>query len=268
MSDDVSARLTLALEIAGAAGALTLQFFQQDSLQVDRKGDNSPVTQADRQAELLMRERIAAAFPDDAIIGEEHGEVAGTSGYQWILDPIDGTKSFIAGVPLYSVLVGVLRDGVSLIGVILAPGLGECVYAAKGQGAWWTKGGAEPRPAKVSDRKSLADGVFITSQVDTFGERSAEDAYQRLERAAYITRTWGDGYGYLLIATGRAEAMVDPIMNIWDAAAIQPVLEEAGGTFTDWQGNPRIDGGEGVGTNGLVLDEVLQITRDYPAIQD
>ncbi|MDA1051573.1 MAG: histidinol-phosphatase [Planctomycetota bacterium] len=263
MSDDVSARLTLALEIARAAGALTLEFFQQDSLQVERKGDNSPVTQADRQAELLMRERIAAAFPNDGIIGEEHGEVAGTSEYQWILDPIDGTKSFIAGVPLYSVLVGVLRNGESLLGVILVPGLDECVYAAKGEGAWWTKGGASPRPAKVSVRESLADGVFVTSQVDGFGKRSATQAYERLERAAYITRTWGDGYGYLLIATGRAEAMVDPIMNIWDAAAIQPVMEEAGGTFTDWQGKPCIDGGEGIGTNGLVLQEVLKITRDF-----
>ncbi len=210
-----------------------------------------------------MRERIAAAFPHDGIIGEEHGELGGTSGYQWILDPIDGTKSFIAGVPLYSVLVGVLRNDESVIGVILVPGLDECVYAAKGQGAWYTKGDAVPRPAKVSNRKSLADGIFVTSQVDTFGKRSALAAYERLERAAYITRTWGDGYGYLLIATGRAEAMVDPIMNIWDAAAIQPVLEEAGGTFTDWQGNPRIDGGEGIGTNGRVLDEVLAITRDY-----
>ena len=264
MSDEVSARLKFALEIARAAGGLTLEFFQQSSVQVERKGDDSPVTQADRQAELLMRERIAVAFPDDGIIGEEHGEVAGTSGYQWILDPIDGTKSFIAGVPLYSVLVGVVRKGASLIGVIHVPGLDVCVYAAKGQGAWWTKGDAEPQPAKVSNRKHLGDGVFVTSQVDTFGERDATEAYQRLERAAYITRTWGDGYGYLLIATGRAEAMVDPIMNIWDAAAIQPVMEEAGGTFTDWQGKPCIDGGEGIGTNGHVLNEVLEITQDYP----
>ncbi len=263
MSNDVSARLKFAIEIAKAAGALTLEFFQQSSVRVERKGDDSPVTQADRQAETLMRQRIAEAFPDDGIIGEEHGEVEGTSGYQWILDPIDGTKSFIAGVPLYSVLVGVVRKGNSLIGVIHVPGLDECVYAAKGEGAWWVKGDAAPEPAKVSGRKCLADGVFVTSQVSTFRERSAMEAFERLERAAYVTRTWGDGYGYLLIATGRAEAMVDPIMNIWDAAAIQPVMEEAGGTFTDWQGKPCIDGGEGIGTNGHVLNEVLEITQDY-----
>jgi histidinol-phosphatase len=266
MPDDVSARLQLAREIARAAGDLTLKFFQHDSVQVERKGDNSPVTQADKQAELLMREKIAAAFPADGIIGEEHGESSGTSGYKWILDPIDGTKSFIAGVPLYSVLVGVLHEDKSVIGVILVPALGECVYAAKGQGAWWTKGDSEPTSAKVSTRKRLADGVFVTSQVDTFSERSAKEAYEKLEQTAYITRTWGDGFGYLLIATGRAEAMVDPIMNIWDAAAIQPVMEEAGGTFTDWQGKPCVDGGEGIGTNGLVLEEVLKITRNSPPL--
>ncbi|MBI2478282.1 MAG: inositol monophosphatase, partial [Planctomycetia bacterium] len=199
MSDDLSARLKFAIEIARAAGQLTLEFFQRNSVQVERKGDDSPVTQADRQAESLMRERIAEAFPDDGIIGEEHGEVEGTSGYQWILDPIDGTKSFIAGVPLYSVLVGVARQGKSLMGVILIPALDECVYAAKGEGAWWVRGNATPQPAKVSGRKYLADGVFVTSQVSTFGERSAKEAFQRLERAAYITRTWGDGYGYLLV---------------------------------------------------------------------
>ncbi len=262
----VDARLKFAIEIAREAGSLTLELFQQSSLQVERKGDDSPVTQADRQAETLMRERIAAAFPTDGVIGEEHGEASGTSGFQWILDPIDGTKSFITGVPLYSVLVGVVVDGQSLIGVILIPGLDECVYAAKGTGAWWVRGSGTPQVAKVSRRSALSDGVFVTSQVDTFEQRGAASAYTRLERAAYITRTWGDGYGYLLVATGRAEAMVDPIMNIWDAAAIQPVLEEAGGTFTDWQGRPRIDGGEGVATNGQVLSEVLAITREFPCV--
>ncbi len=266
MSDEIAPRLKLAQEIARAAGDLTLEFFQQASTQVERKGDDSPVTQADKQAELLMRKRITAAFPDDGIIGEEHGEITGTSGYQWILDPIDGTKSFIAGVPLYSVLIGVLHDGEPQIGVIRVPGLDECVHAAKGQGAWWTKGSAEPVAARVSQRKTLSEGVFVTSQVDTFGERNATDAYTKLEQAAYITRSWGDGYGYLLIATGRVEAMVDPMMNIWDAAAILPVMEEAGGTFTDWQGQARVDGGEGIGTNGHVLEEVLAITRACPPL--
>jgi histidinol phosphatase-like enzyme (inositol monophosphatase family) len=263
MSDDLTARLNFARGIAADAGQLTLDFFQQRHLAVERKGDDSPVTQADRQAELLMRERIAAAFPEDGIVGEEHGEIAGSSPFQWILDPIDGTKSFVSGVPLYSVLIGVLYEGQSVIGVIHVPGLEETVYAAKGQGAWWVRRGAEPVAARVSNTSALSDGVFVTSQVDSFAKYKTAEAYSALEQAAYITRTWGDGYGYLLLATGRVEAMVDPVMNLWDAAAIQPVLEEAGGTFTDWQGNPGVHAGEGVGTNSLVLEEVLAVTRKY-----
>ena len=262
MSEDLTSRLDLARAIALEAGQLTLEFFQQPHLSVERKGDDSPVTQADRQAELLMRERIAAAFPEDGIIGEEHPERVGSSRYQWILDPIDGTKSFISGVPLYSVLIGVLLEGQSVIGIIHVPGLGETVYAAKGQGAWWQRSAGEAVPAQVSTIAKLADGVFVTSQVDTFAKYKSAEAYTRLERAASITRTWGDGYGYLLLATGRIEAMVDPAMQLWDAAALQPVLEEAGGTFTDWQGHPGVHAGEGVGTNSLVLDEVLAITRE------
>lgn len=263
MADDLTRRLSLAREVAIEAGSLTLEFFQRRDLNVERKGDNSPVTQADREAESLMRGRIAATFPNDAIIGEEHGETAGSSPYQWVLDPIDGTKSFIAGVPLYSVLIGVLHEGRSVVGVIHIPGMNETVHAARGQGAWWQQGDAEPVAARVSDTGKLADGVFVTSQVDSFAKYKSADAYARLERAAYVTRTWGDGYGYLLLATGRIEAMVDPVMNLWDAAPLQSVLEEAGGTFTDWKGTPTVHGGEGVATNSQVLEEVLAITREY-----
>jgi histidinol phosphatase-like enzyme (inositol monophosphatase family) len=201
-------------------------------------------------------------FPRDAILGEESGETSGDSGLTWILDPIDGTKSFICGVPLYSVLVGVVWERRSLIGVIFIPGLDEGVYASVGQGAWWHRGEAPPRRARVSSHPRLRDGLFITSQVDSFSARGADGVYQRLQQSAGITRTWGDGYGYLLVATGRALAMVDPAMHVWDAAAIQPVLVEAGGTFTDWRGECTIHRGEGVGTNGLVLEEVLAITRE------
>jgi histidinol-phosphatase len=263
-SADIATRLELARRIAREAGQLTLQYFQQDNFQVQRKADDSPVTIADREAEQLLRRRISAAFPDDGIIGEEFGEQPGTSGFRWILDPIDGTKSFISGVPFYGTMIGVEHERRSVAGVVFVPGLDECVYAAKGQGAWYVKGDATPTRARVSSRKSMADGTFVTSQIDTFTRRGSFAAYQRLEQAAYITRTWGDCYGYLLVAVGRADVMVDPVMNVWDAAAIQPILEEAGGTFTDWQGNPTIYSGEGVATNGHVLDEVLAITRDFP----
>ncbi|MGE3776398.1 MAG: histidinol-phosphatase [Pirellulaceae bacterium] len=256
--------MAFALEIAQQAGALTLRYFQTDQLSVERKSDNSPVTLADRAAEQLLRGRIQQQFPHDGIVGEEFGTHAGSSPFTWILDPIDGTKSFIAGVPLYSQLIGIVTGEESLAGVISIPALDECVFAARGAGTWWRTRSGAPRRARVSQRRQLSDGIFVTSQVDTFAARGALEAYTRLEQSAYVTRSWGDGYGYLLVATGRAEVMVDPIMNIWDAAAILPVIEEAGGSFTDWNGAATIAHGEGIATNGLVREEVLAITRQFP----
>lgn len=260
LPSDLVDRWKFAVELAKAAGRHTLQYFQHD-VQVDRKTDHSPVTIADREAEQLARERIAHVFPDDAILGEEFGEVAGTSGYRWIIDPIDGTKSFIAGVPLYSTLLGLEHSGRSVAGVIYLPALDEGVHAARGGGAWHFAHGKPESPARVSTRTRLADGIFVTSQLDCYTQRGAADVFHRLEKTAYVTRTWGDGYGYLLVATGRADVMIDPVMHLWDAASLQPVLEEAGGTFTDWRGEPTIYSGEGVATNGLVLEEVLAVTR-------
>ncbi|HEY2882113.1 MAG TPA: histidinol-phosphatase, partial [Pirellulales bacterium] len=241
------------------AGKLTLRYFRQPDLQVDLKRDATPVTVADREAEQLLRARISAAFPHDGILGEEFGEQSGTSGFRWILDPIDGTKSFIHGVPLYAVLIGVEAEGTSQIGVIYIPAIDEMVYAAAGQRAWHVVADQPPQPARVSKTKSLADGLFLTSGISGFYKRNATTAFQRLSETAKLARTWGDAYGYMLVATGRAEVMVDPAMSVWDAAALLPILQEAGGTFTDWQGRPTIHSGEGVATNGLVLDEVLQI---------
>jgi histidinol phosphatase-like enzyme (inositol monophosphatase family) len=262
---ELGLRLDLAVRAAREAGRLTLGFFQREGLAVERKADNSPVTAADRQAEQLLRHRIREAFPDDGILGEEFGEEAGTSGFRWILDPIDGTKSFICGVPLYGTLIGVERAGASVVGVIYIAGLDECVYAAIGGGAWYTRGQDAPRLARVSQRDRLADAVFLTSQVDNFYARGAQQVYLDLERTAFITRTWGDCYGYLLVATGRADVMIDPVMNVWDAAALQPILEEAGGVYTDWSGRPTIHAGEGIGCNRVLLDQVLAITRRHIA---
>jgi histidinol phosphatase-like enzyme (inositol monophosphatase family) len=260
MSTELDARLELARAIAREAGALTLRYFRADDLAVEQKTDASPVTIADRGAEQLLRERIAARFSADGVLGEEFGEQQGTSGYRWILDPIDGTRSFIRGVPLYGTMVAVERDGQALIGVVYLPGLDECVHAAVGQGTWVERAGAAPHRATVSARKPLSQGLLSSSDTrSTTPARLA--AYQRLQHAAGTSRTWGDCYGYVLVATGRAEVMIDPVMNVWDAAAVQPIVTEAGGTFTDWSGQPTIHGGEGIATNGLVLEEVLAITR-------
>ncbi len=257
----MSPRLALAVAIAREAGRHTLKYFRQAELQVDRKADKSPVTIADREAELLLRERIAAAFPDDGVLGEEFSDrdCAGTSGYRWILDPIDGTKSFIYGAPLYGTLVGIEHTGRSSAGVIYVPACDEMVFAEMGGGAWHQIGDAGLRRARVSSKRMLAEGLFVTSEVANFGPRGSSDAYARLEQAAALSRTWGDCFGYLLVATGRAEVMVDPIMNVWDAAAVQPIIEEAGGRFTDWKGEATIHHGEGIATNGLVHEEVLRL---------
>lgn len=266
MSDSrIAQRLELAQIAAREAGAITLRYFCQNNYDVELKDDRSPVTVADRQAEEHLRGRITAAFPDDGILGEEFPERPGTSGFRWILDPIDGTKSFISGVPLYGALIGVEFESKSVVGVIHVPALSETVSAAVGQGAWHVRGSAPAERARVSTRAKLADGLFLTSEVKTYDRVARRAAYERLEAASRLARTWGDCYGYLLVATGRAEVMVDPMMNVWDCAALQPILEEAGGTFTDWSGKPTIHAGEAIATNGLVLDEVLAITREFPA---
>jgi histidinol phosphatase-like enzyme (inositol monophosphatase family) len=259
--DDLSRRLELGLAAAREAGRLTLRYFRRGDLAVERKQDASPVTVADREAELLLRERFSEAFPDDAILGEEFPERAGSSGYRWIVDPIDGTKSFIHGVPLYGTLVGLEHQARSVLGIIVLPPLEECLYAAVGQGAWHVVGSQPPLQARVSDCGTLAESLFCTSETGSFGKRGAAAVYDRLQAAARLARTWGDCYGYYLVATGRAELMVDPIMSVWDAAALQPIMEEAGGTFTDWQGRPTIHSGEGLATNGHVLEEALAILR-------
>jgi histidinol phosphatase-like enzyme (inositol monophosphatase family) len=204
---------------------------------------------ADRQAEQHLRQRIAAAFPADGILGEELGEQPGTSGYRWILDPIDGTKSFIHGVPLYGTLIGCEYQGRSVLGLIRIPRLDECVYATAGQGAWYTAGNEPPRPARVGGCRRLAEATLCTSDIEGFRVVDRWSVFERLQAAASLVRTWGDCYGYLLAATGRIDLMVDPRMHVWDAAALLPILEEAGGAFTDWQGQPTITGGNGIGGN-------------------
>jgi histidinol phosphatase-like enzyme (inositol monophosphatase family) len=256
--------MSLALEAALEAGRHTLRYFRQAELHVDRKADASPVTIADREAELLLRERISAAFPDDGILGEEFPERPGTSGYRWILDPVDGTKSFIHGVPLYGTMVAVEHGGRSILGVVYIPAMNECAYAETGHGAWHQLGLEPVRRARVSAVATLSESLFLTSEIANFRQQNQLEVYLRLDEACRLSRTWGDCFGYLLVATGRAEIMIDPIMNVWDAAALQPIMEEAGGTFTDWRGEPTIYSGQTVATNRLVQNDVLAITQNRP----
>lgn len=252
-------RISSLIDIVQQAGNHTLKYFQSDELVVDAKSDDSPVTVADREAESLTRNLIASRFPDDSVQGEEHDDTTGSSSYRWIVDPIDGTKSFVCGVPLYSTLLALEIDGAPLAGAIYIPALAELIVGANDLGSWHQKDGGNWTQARVRSQNELSQSVFVTSQVDTFGERDAQEAYRRIERQAWITRSWGDGYGYLLVATGRADIMIDPICNAWDVAAIQPIIEQAGGKFTDWKGNATTRGGDGVATAGLLHDTVLSL---------
>ena len=254
---ELETRLALARKIARRAAQGTLSFFGRHDLEVEQKEDLSPVTAADREAEQMLRREIEASFPNDGIEGEEFGVQTGTSGFRWLLDPIDGTKSFVSGVPLFGTMVGVLCEDVPQIGVMEFPALGESIYAARGQGAWHCRGDKPPIAARVSNVDRLSAGLFCTTGIDSFTSSGRLSIFQSLQQEARMTRTWGDCYGYLLVATGRAELMVDPILNLWDTAALMPILEESGGMLTDFQGEKTIFAGEAVATNGQLLSEVL-----------
>lgn len=269
-SAEIDDRLSFATTIARQAGELTLQHYRTKGLAIERKGDGSPVTIADQGAEKLLRSLIAQRFPDDEIVGEEFGTTPGTSGFQWILDPIDGTKSFVSGVPLYTTLVAVIRAQEPLLGVIFAPAVDEMVYAAKGQGCWHVVNSGEPQRCQVSQVSSLADAVFLSTCVRSFTkdrEWDGRPVFDKLAESCRVSRTWGDAYGYLLVATGRAEIMIDPIMNLWDAAALMPIIEEAGGSFFDWQGRATVHSGEAVATNAALAEAVKDILATHLATE-
>ncbi|MFN0055894.1 MAG: inositol monophosphatase family protein [Planctomycetales bacterium] len=260
-ASELAPRLDIALSAARGAGDLILTHYQATGLVVDRKGDNSPVTVADRNAEQFLRAEIARHFPADAIFGEEFGEQSGSSGYRWILDPLDGTKSFIHGVPLFGTLVGVELEGRCVAGVCHFPVLNETAWGGRGLGAWWQPAGADPRPARVSQIAHFSQSLLCFTTVQGFTRIGRMDAFEALVGAAGIARGWGDCYGHVLVATGRAEVMVDPLMNPWDGAALVPIIEEAGGSFMDWNGKPTIYSGNGISVNAPLREPVLRITR-------
>ncbi|MDA1258923.1 MAG: inositol monophosphatase family protein [Chloroflexi bacterium] len=266
---DLRARLEFAVGAARAAGEHALGYFQTTDLVIDRKDDASPVTRADREAEELIRRNLAEAFPDDAVLGEEFGEQSGTTGFRWYLDPVDGTESFVRGVPLWGPTIGLERDGEPAAGVIAFPALHEIVWAGTGLGAWWANNVKpiqdgetfpdEPRRARVSNVSDIGDACMSVTSVKGFDEVGTFAGYDRLRRVAGMDRGWGDCYGYLLVATGRIDIHIDPQMNIWDVAPMLTIIEEAGGRATDRDGNRGIDLANLVATNGLLHDHVLEL---------
>ncbi|MCC6318196.1 MAG: histidinol phosphate phosphatase [Gemmatimonadaceae bacterium] len=232
-------------EAARLAGELALDHYRR-GVGVELKGDGSPVTAADREAEQAVRDWISVRFPGDEVLGEEFGYTPGT-GRRWFIDPIDGTKSFVRHVPLWGSMIGVAEGETVVAGAVYCPAVGEMVAAALGEGAWFN--GVR---CHVSDVSDIARATILHTD-DRFAwnpERGV--AWGALGARVAVARTWGDCYGYLQVATGRAELMVDDRLSPWDAAALIPIVQEAGGVYSDWKGGTRVDGGDGFASNAAL----------------
>lgn len=257
MSQTLSALLEFAVETVHLAGKLTLGYYQA-GVRPDMKSDDTPVTAADRAAEQFIRGRIEHAYPDHAIVGEEFGvqETQGAT-QRWFIDPIDGTKAFIRGTPLYGVLLGLEIAGRVEVGAVYFPALDELICAASGLGCWWNG-----RRARVSDETSLARAYVSCSDAGSFARYGRAAEWQRILQRTYHRPGLGDAYGYCLVATGRAELMLDPITSVWDCGPFPVILREAGGFFGGWHGRETIHAGEALATSQVLLPQVLAALHD------
>jgi histidinol phosphatase-like enzyme (inositol monophosphatase family) len=250
MSGDSALLLQAVGELARLMGAAALRHYRP-GIAVERKGDGSPVTIADREAERAARAWLAAHFPRDAVLGEEFGPQPGAGGRTWLLDPIDGTKTFVRGVPLWGSLVAVVESDTVLAGAAAYPALGELLSAAPGGGCWHD--GARCR---VSDVARLEAATVLTSDIERLTAADRRRGWQALADGAEMSRTWGDCWGYFLVATGRAEVMVDVGLNPWDVACFVPIIEEAGGTISDFSGRRYPPLRDAIAVNGALTAEV------------
>ena len=240
-------------ELATLAGAVALQYFGR-ALAVESKSDGSPVTRADREAESVARAWIEARFPDDGILGEEFGETRPGARRRWLLDPVDGTRAFVKGVPLWGTLVAVVEGETVLAGAAEFPATRERIAAARGAGCFWNG-----ERCHVSSVASLAQATVLAT--DAAFQRTPERGgiWHALAARADTARTWGDCFGYLMVATGRAELMTDGTLSPWDAAALHVIVEEAGGVFTDWRGRATAFGDGAIATNAVLASELRQL---------
>ena len=248
--------LDAAGELAKHAAAVAMQYYRT-GVRVEIKGDGSPVTVADRNAEQAARAWLEQRFPHDGIQGEEFADERAGAQRRWIIDPIDGTKAFVRGVPLWGTLIACCEGDTVLAGAACFPVVDEIIMAAPGEGCWWNQS-----RASVSTVSGLREATaLITDQ--RFSERPARGVrWRELAAECGVVRTWGDCYGYLLVATGRAEVMVDDVVNAWDATAFQPIIEEAGGVFTSWRGQHTAFGGDVITTNANVGARVRDILQE------
>jgi histidinol phosphatase-like enzyme (inositol monophosphatase family) len=245
--------LDFAVSLARESGELILRYYRTQ-LAIEEKPDHSPVTIADREAEALMRRRIEARHPDHAVLGEEGG-LSGPpeAELRWVLDPIDGTRAFVHGVPLFGTLIGLLRGDRPILGIIHLPATGELMAGAEGRPTL-----LNGKAVRVSDVTDLSKATVLLTCPSTLFDMGHGEAFHRLRGRAGLVRGWGDCYGHFLVAAGRAEVMLDPIMNLWDVAALQPCVEGAGGRLTDFGGSSAL-GASALSTNGALHDQVLDL---------
>ena len=248
--------LPLAHELADLADSITTARFGALDLVVDTKPDLTPVSDADRAVERALRDRVASARPGDAVVGEEYGS-EGSGSRRWIVDPIDGTKNFVRGVPVWATLVALEIDGVVRTGVVSAPALGRRWWATRGEGAWTGSSAATARPCRVSQVAVVDDAHLSYSSLTGWDARGLLDGFLDLAGRVWRTRAFGDFWSHMLVAEGAVDISCEPEVSLWDLAALQVVVEEAGGRFTDLAGVDRPDGGSVVCTNGLLHDAAL-----------
>lgn len=251
MEANISELLRYAIDFARQAGDHTLTYFRKGT-QVEFKSDDSPVTRADREAEEILRGLIMQHFPEHGILGEEFGTHQPEARVQWILDPIDGTLSFIHGIPLYTTLIGILIDGQPEIGVVYAPATGELAEAGTGLGAR-----LNGETIRVRDTSDISRATLLTTDIRNVHRYGMGEAHDKLLRDCYVHRTWGDAYGHMMVAAGRADIMLDPILSLWDAAPLTSLLREAGGTFMDRTGNENLHAGHGISVSLRMKEKVL-----------
>jgi histidinol phosphatase-like enzyme (inositol monophosphatase family) len=258
MTTESTLLLEAVTEVATLAGKKALSYFGHAPA-VETKADGSPVTIADRSAEESARAWISTRFPGDSIRGEELGQSRLHGKRTWIIDPIDGTKSFIHGVPLWGTLIAICDDERVLAGAACFPALNEIIAAAAGAGSWWN--GAR---CSVSSVARISESLVLTTGAQFEFSPARRRPWERLADEAAMARTWGDCYGYLLVATGRAEVMVDGSLADWDAAAVLPIVTEAGGVFTDWNGRETAFGRSAIATNRNVAVEARTLLEVSP----
>jgi histidinol-phosphatase len=255
MDADWRERYDAAREAAREAGQFALRHFDQ-GIAVEWKADESPVTAADRGAEQLLRTTLLQKFPTDGFLGEEFGDTPGTSGFRWIIDPIDGTRSFVRGIPLWATLVGLEYKGEQIAGVAYIPPLDTMYHALRGAGCY-----RGDRRLHVSAIDTLEKAHLYYSSVNWFRRVGADERFLKLYHAVERQRGFGDFYGFVLVAQGAGELMIDHGVHAWDVAALIPILEEAGGTLTDWAGNVTIDAPDVIASNGRLHDDALRYLR-------